>query len=114
MHERTESQNHDFFHAITGLPPTVLGELGLKWLELFQTGLPIAALSCTVGSLRLDDREREVLQATYLPWAAKHSGTDADNQSSFLMNVYYEEEFDTPIQELRQRLNLTPAPRIDK
>ena len=46
-------QCHDYWHALTGLPPTVLGELGLKWLELFQTGLPIAALSGTVGSLGL-------------------------------------------------------------
>lgn len=24
-------QNHDFWHALTGLNPTVLGELGIKW-----------------------------------------------------------------------------------
>lgn len=96
-------QNHDFFHALTGLPPTVLGELGLKWLELFQTGLPIAALSCTVGSLRLSEKERQILQGSYLPWAMKQ-------RTSFLMNVYYEKEFDTPIIELRKRLNLVAAP----
>ena len=99
------AQNHDFFHALTGLPPTVLGELGLKWLELFQTGLPIAALSCTVGSLRLTEEERQILQGSYLPWAMKHMDNDC-----FLMNVYYEKEFDTPIKELRKRLNLEPAP----
>eukprot|EP00537_Pseudo-nitzschia_pungens_P003550 CAMPEP_0172374880 /NCGR_PEP_ID=MMETSP1060-20121228/58133_1 /TAXON_ID=37318 /ORGANISM="Pseudo-nitzschia pungens, Strain cf. cingulata" /LENGTH=253 /DNA_ID=CAMNT_0013101737 /DNA_START=104 /DNA_END=865 /DNA_ORIENTATION=+ len=122
-------QNHDFFHAITGLPPTVLGELGLKWLELFQTGLPVAALSCTVGSLRLDEGEREILQNSYLPWALQHrytadtptnnkgnTGADLDSLSTpaFLMNIYYEKEFDTPINELRRRLNLTPAPPIPK
>jgi len=115
-------QNHDFFHAITGLPPTVLGELGLKWLELFQTGLPVAALSCTVGSLRLDRAERDILQSSYLPWAVQmqqqqqqqqHGNADA-SPPPFLMNVYYEKEFDTPIKELRRRLNLTPAPRIHK
>lgn len=112
-------QNHDFFHALTGLPPTVLGELGLKWLELFQTGLPIAALSCTVGSLRLSAEEREILQNSYLPWAVKHMnspsadtpGSNIDS-SCFLMNVYYEKEFDTPIVELRKRLNLVAAPTI--
>ncbi len=97
----------------------MLGELGLKWLELFQTGLPIAALSCTVGSLRLSAEEREILQNSYLPWAVKHmNGPSADtpgsniDSSCFLMNVYYEKEFDTPIVELRKRLNLVAAPTI--
>lgn len=97
----------------------MLGELGLKWLELFQTGLPIAALSCTVGSLRLSEEERQILQGSYLPWAAKHmNGATVDIQGSntesscFLMNVYYEKEFDTPIVELRKRLNLVAAPTI--
>ncbi|KAG7346456.1 coenzyme Q ubiquinone biosynthesis protein Coq4 [Nitzschia inconspicua] len=102
-------QCHDFWHALTGLPPTVLGELGIKWLELFQTGLPVAALSCTVGSLRLNARERDVLMTQYLPWAWRASQS---TDSSFLMNVYYEKEFDTPLQDLRSRLNLEAAPSV--
>jgi ubiquinone biosynthesis protein COQ4 len=86
-----------------------LGELGIKWLELFQTGLPIAALSSTVGSLRLDPKEREILLTQYLPWAIRTS----QNVTSSLMNVYYEKEFDTPLDELRERLQLEPAPRVD-
>jgi len=113
-------QNHDFFHALTGLPPTVLGELGIKWLELFQTGLPIAALSCTVGSLRLDGEERQMLQGSYLPWAIQHMNANRNMDhpgrysSCFLMNVYYEKEFDTPISQLRKRLNLVAAPSFHK
>jgi len=115
-------QNHDFFHALTGLPPTVLGELGLKWLELFQTGLPIAALSCTVGSLRLSDEEQRVLQDSYLPWAIQHMNSEKNidsnsadgNSSCFLMNIYFEKEFDTPIKELRKRLNIVAAPSFHK
>lgn len=103
-------QCHDFWHALTGLPPTVLGELGLKYLELFQTGLPIAALSSTVGSLRLPEKERQVLLEQYLPWAMEHGQNK--NSSCALMNVYYEKEFDTPLLELRERLNLEPAPKI--
>jgi len=111
-------QCHDYFHTITGLPPTVLGELGLKWFELFQTGLPVAALSCTVGSLRLDTKEQQILRDIYLPWAVRNSDksqqqdSSTSTSSSFLMNIYYEKEFDTPIQELRNRLNLIPAPSI--
>mmetsp|Transcript_19107 Transcript_19107/g.53078 ORF Transcript_19107/g.53078 Transcript_19107/m.53078 type:complete len:329 (-) Transcript_19107:68-1054(-) len=101
-------QCHDYWHALTGLPPTVLGELGLKWLELFQTGLPIAALSSTVGSLRLNAAERRILTDQYLPWAHEQSS----GMTTGLMNVYYENEFDTPLADLRARINIQPAPKV--
>lgn len=44
---------HDFWHVIFGLPPTVFGEICLKYVELVQTGLPVTALSGFVGPLRL-------------------------------------------------------------
>lgn len=100
-------QCHDFWHVLTGLPPTVLGELGLKWLELLQTGLPVAALSATVGSLRLSTSDRQVLTHHYLPWAIRVS-----QQSVFLLNVYYEKEFDTDLVQLRERLGVEPAPIV--
>ena len=99
---------HDFWHALTGLPPTVLGELGIKWLELFQTGLPVAALSCTVGSLRLDAKDQDILMNHFLPWAIRNG----QESNTFLMNVYYEKEFDTPLKDLRKHLNLEAAPSI--
>lgn len=46
---------HDFLHVLTGLPPTVEGELALKTLEAVQTGLPMAALSAIAGPLSLRD-----------------------------------------------------------
>jgi ubiquinone biosynthesis protein COQ4 len=101
-------QCHDFWHALTALPPTVTGELGLKWLELFQTGLPLAALSSTVGSLGLSYHQQHVLWNIYLPWARK-SGQRLPYCA--LMNVYYEKELDTPLHELRERLQLEPAPQ---
>ena len=112
-------QCHDYWHALTGLPPTVLGELGIKWLELFQTGLPVAALSATVGSLRLSQAERDVLLNVYLPWAlrssshlSKKEGNGSGTYQPFLMNVYYEKEFDTPLKDLRRRLGITAAPKV--
>jgi len=98
-------QNHDFWHALTGLPPTVLGELGLKWLELVQTGLPVAALSATVGSLRLSGEEKEILWDVYMPWALR-----VGKESEFLMNVYYEEEFGVDLSSLRYRLRIEAVP----
>jgi ubiquinone biosynthesis protein COQ4 len=104
-------QNHDFFHTLTQLPPTVLGELGLKWLELFQTGLPLAALSGTIGSFRLEStKQREILFQTYLPWASRVA-----QQMEFgaIMMVCYEQEFETPIVQLRERLNIEVAPQVE-
>jgi len=98
---------HDYWHALTGLPPTFLGEVGLKWLELFQTGLPVAALSATAGSYRLfSHQDRQMVFHKYVPWAIRTS----KQLTTPLINVYYEEEFDTPLLELRQRLRMEPAP----
>ena len=108
-------QCHDYWHALTGLPPTVLGELALKWLELFQTGLPIAALSGTVGSLGLTTQEQQLLWTIYLPWAIRvHRQQQQQHGDSggSLLTVYYEHEFDTPLNELRERIGIEPAPKI--
>lgn len=35
---------HDVWHVLFELPTTVLGEIGQKWLEMLQTGLPMTAL----------------------------------------------------------------------
>jgi ubiquinone biosynthesis protein COQ4 len=100
-------QCHDFWHALTGLPPTVAGELGLKWLELFQTGLPLCAFSCCAAVWRLPATERRLVWDVYLPWARRAHRRLGDG---VLLNVYYEKEFDTNLRELRERLNLEPAP----
>lgn len=110
-------QCHDYWHALTGLPPTVLGELGLKWLELFQTGLPIAALSGTVGSLGLSAKEQIILWKLYVPWAIRvhrqqQQSVAHNTYGGSLLTVYYEKEFDTPLLELRKRIGMEPAPTI--
>lgn len=106
-------QCHDYWHVLTGLPPTVLGELALKWLELMQTGLPLAALSATGGALGasgLSPKEREVLFETYLPWAVRVGSRMEPNA---LMCVYYEEELETDLDALRERLGVEVAPVVD-
>ena len=106
-------QCHDYFHVLTELPPTVLGELGLKLLELMQTGLPLAALSVASATIsgQLSPREEEVLWSIYLPWAVRVGrGTMKEHG---LMCVYYEEEYDTDIEELRKRMGIEVAPSIE-
>ena len=104
-------QCHDYWHVLTGLPPTVLGELALKWLELMQTGLPLAALSATGGALGaasgLNSEERMALRTVYIPWALR---VGAHMKSNALMCTYYEEELETDLDALRERLGIVPAP----
>ena len=110
-------QNHDYWHVLTGLPPTVLGELALKWVELIQTGLPLAALSATGGTAvgvtsnnMLSRREREVLWEVYFPWAMRVGNGMGENA---LMCTYYEEELETDLGVLRERMGIEVAPCVD-
>lgn len=102
-------QNHDYWHVLTGLPPTVLGELALKWLELIQTGLPLAALSATggVNNSMLSEQERQVLWEVYFPWAIR---VGSEMREGGLMCTYYEEELETDLGVLRERIGIEVAP----
>ena len=93
-------QTHDFAHVLCGLPPTVLGELALKWFELVQTGMPMCALSALAGPLKLPPAERRLLRSTYAPWALRAGATCRRP----LLAVRYEDEFATPLVDLRRRL----------
>ena len=100
-------QVHDFWHVLCGLPPTLLGEIALKWFELVHTDLPIAAFSAVVGPLRLKNTDRTILRTTYLPWALTQG-----KAAHFLLAVPYEDHFHTSLSDLRHQLNLLPAPRL--
>jgi ubiquinone biosynthesis protein COQ4 len=108
-------QSHDYWHVLTGLPPTVLGELALKWLELLQTGLPLAALSATGGAMgvtsnnMLSNTEKEILWDVYFPWAIRVGSTMKENA---LMCTYYEEELETELDVLRERMGIEEAPSV--
>ncbi len=96
---------HDFWHVLLGLPPTVRGELALKWFELVQTGLPMTAISAVVGPLRLSNSESKNLWAVDVPWAIR-SGQRAD----FLMNVRVEDYLNEPLDSVRKSLNIEVYP----
>ena len=122
-------QCHDFYHVLTDLPPSIPGELALKYVELFQTGLPVCALSATVGSLKLDATQRQIWTDLYLPWAVRvgkrrqgatslgesvENGNEELNRRDdlWMLNVYWEEEFECDLNELRARLGVEVAPRM--
>ena len=99
---------HDFYHAITGLPVMVEGEIALKAFEFANTLLPMTGLSIfAVSRLRLAQRER--FFSIYFPWALKNG-----IRCQEIINIYWEEELYTDVDDLRTNLGLTPAPDLRK
>lgn len=92
---------------MTDLPPSIPGELALKYVELFQTGLPVCALSASAGSLMLGAKERRIWENTYLPWAIQ-----VGKHGKKWINVYWEELFERDLIELRNELGVVVAPEI--
>lgn len=97
---------HDFYHAVTGLPVWVEGEIGLKAFEFANTGLPMTGLSLA-AIVRLKPAERQRMFQIFLPWAFANGWKSKD-----LINVYWEEELKTPVVELRKRLGIEQPPDL--
>lgn len=95
---------HDFYHAVTGLPIFVEGELALKAFEFLNTLIPMTGLSL-FASVRLKPAERERLFSIYLPWALR-SGL----RSKELINVYWEKVLEKDVGELREELGIERPP----
>ena len=97
---------HDFYHALTGLPVVREGEVALKAFEFCNTLLPMTGLS-VFAAATLKPKERERFWDIYLPWAVKNGLRAKD-----VINVYWEEELETGVQELRKRLGVEPPPDL--
>ncbi|KIW89995.1 ubiquinone biosynthesis protein COQ4, mitochondrial [Cladophialophora bantiana CBS 173.52] len=97
---------HDFYHAVTGLPVWAEGELGLKAFEFANTGLPMTGLSLA-AIVRLKPLERQRMFQIFLPWAFSNGWKSKD-----VINVYWEEELETDVGELRQRLGIEQPPDL--
>lgn len=101
---------HDFGHIICGLPPTVPGEIALKWFEMAQTNLPMTALSAFVGPLRLPSSERAQLRQ-FIFWACE-CGPDAE----LLLNVWFENHLEDSLCDIQKMIfgeyNFSRMPKL--
>lgn len=97
---------HDFYHAVTGLPIFVEGELALKALEFLNTLLPMTGLSL-FAFVRMKPAEKERFLSLHLPWAVR-----AGLSSKELINVYWEEVLEKDVDELRAELNIEQPPDL--
>jgi ubiquinone biosynthesis protein COQ4 len=95
---------HDFYHALTGLPTVREGEVALKAFEFANTLLPMTGLS-VFAAATLKKAERQRFASTYGPWAVRNG-----LRAKEVINVYWEEEMETPVTELRARLGIEPPP----
>ena len=95
---------HDFYHALTGLPVVREGEVALKAFEFANTLLPMTGLS-VLAAATLKPAERRRFLDTYLPWAVKNGLRAKD-----VINVYWEEELERDVADLRMELGVEPPP----
>lgn len=99
-------ESHDFYHALTGLPVFVEGEVALKAFEFANTRLPMTGLSLFAIS-RMKPAERTRFWNTYLPWAVSNG-----LRSKEIINVYWEEELERDIDDLRNELGIEIPPDL--
>ena len=97
---------HDFYHAVTGLPIVREGEVALKAFEFANTLLPMTGLSLlAVTTLKRVERRR--FYGVYLPWAVRNG-----LRSKEVINVYWEEELEREVGELRAELGIEQPPDL--
>ncbi|CAJ2504517.1 Uu.00g119110.m01.CDS01 [Anthostomella pinea] len=99
-------ESHDFYHALTGLPVVREGEVALKAFEFANTLLPMTGLSVfAVATLKPAERRR--FWDVYGPWAVRNG-----LKSGEVINIYWEEEMETDVDELRARLGIETPPDL--
>jgi ubiquinone biosynthesis protein COQ4 len=97
---------HDFYHALTGLPVVREGEVALKAFEFANTLLPMTGLS-VFAAATLKRSERERFGRVYLPWALRNG-----LRAGEVINVYWEEQLERDVDELRRELGVEPPPDL--
>jgi ubiquinone biosynthesis protein COQ4 len=97
---------HDFYHALVGLPVFREGEVALKVFEFANTGLPMTGLA-GFSALTLKKAEWRRFWDIYGPWAVRNGARSDD-----VINVYWEEELETDVDELRTRLGIEKPPDL--
>lgn len=98
---------HDFYHAITGLPIIIEGEISIKVFEFMNIGIPMSGLGALMAPWRLKPKQRKRLFGIYYPWAIKNGSSCLP-----LINVYWEHILERDIGEFRKELGLELPPDL--
>jgi ubiquinone biosynthesis protein COQ4 len=99
---------HDSIHVLLGYNTTVAEEVAVKWFEMVHTGLPLTAFSSFTGPLMLlyrrDLNAADAFFRVYLP----HILENSQRQHKLYLNVYFERNFETKIDDLRKQIGIKP------
>ncbi|ANB11571.1 Coq4p [Sugiyamaella lignohabitans] len=98
---------HDFYHAITGLPVLMEGEVAVKAFEFANLGIPMTGLAAFSEPFKLAPKARRRIKDIYIPWAISNG-----LRSKLLLNVYWEEVLDKDADELRAELGIDVPPDL--
>ncbi|OQR73115.1 ubiquinone biosynthesis protein COQ4 -like protein [Tropilaelaps mercedesae] len=99
---------HDLIHAMLAMPTTMLGEVTVKWVEAFQTRLPMTATAGLFGAVRLKPKHRQLYISQYLPWALQ-----TGFESKPFMPVYFENRWAQDVDDLRRELCIPLPPSLN-
>lgn len=98
---------HDFYHAITGLPVVMEGEVAVKAFEFANLGIPMTGLAALGEPFKLKKDQRDRLKDIYIPWALTNG-----LRSKLLLNVYWEKHLETDANQLRRELGIDLPPNM--
>lgn len=104
---RRARQTHDIHHVVLGYPAIDVGEMAISAFYLSQHRVPLSALLIGFGFLytilREPQRIEELIQAIETGW-------QAGQQAQRLLGIRWEEYWSTPLETLRQDLNIPNPP----
>ena len=105
-------------HVLLGYNVSVAEELAVKWYEMSTLGLPSSALASFFGPLNVvgtafksgNTHDLQQMSTVYLPHVLSCIKPLSGHKHTpeFFMNIYFEKEFETDINELRQRMRIIP------
>jgi ubiquinone biosynthesis protein COQ4 len=98
---------HDFYHAITGLPVVMEGEVAVKAFEFANTGIPMTGLAALSEPFKLKPNQRQRLFEIYIPWAIRNG-----LRSKPLLNVYWEKILERDAKQVREELGIEIPPDL--
>jgi ubiquinone biosynthesis protein COQ4 len=100
-------QTHDVWHALLGIGITGHEEVLIHWFSYGQLRLPVSALIMVFGSMKHLVLERRWDALRHSMMEAYRNGRDA----APLMPVYWEDQWEHPLEDVRRRYNVKPLDR---
>ena len=99
-------ETHDVTHAMLDLPTNLVGEVGVKWVEALQFGLPMAVGGALLAPMRFSPRQMRQWERLR-PYAV-----EVGKSGRFLLSVYYEERWEQDLDEFRKEMNIGMPPKL--